>query len=127
MQSSSSLKFVALAPLLIAVSALIISCGGSKANVRKTDSGPDAARPAIEVTTASAIKRELPRYFEATGSLAGDQQTDVAPQTSGKIVAVCVWIRSPGGVRRILAHVAVGGAPTPRQRSPLPMQPGPWR
>src|SRR5258705_1111778 len=94
MQSSSSLKFVALAPLLIAVSALIISCGGSKANVRKTDSGPDAARPAIEVTTASAIKRELPRYFEATGSLAGDQQTDVAPQTSGKVVLVGVDIGS---------------------------------
>ena len=94
MQSSSSLKFVALAPLLIAVSALIISCGGSKANVRKTDSGPDAAPPAIEVTTASAIKRELPRYFEATGSLAGDQQTDVAPQTSGKVVEVGVDIGS---------------------------------
>lgn len=94
MQSSSSLKFVALALLLIAVSAFIISCGGSKANVRKTDSGPDAAPPAIEVTTASAIKRELPRYFEATGSLAGDQQTDVAPQTSGKIVAVGVDIGS---------------------------------
>ena len=94
MQSSSSLKFVALALLLIAVSAFIISCGGSKANVRKTDSGPDKAPPAIEVTTASAIKRELPRYFEATGSLAGDQQTDVAPQTSGKIVAVGVDIGS---------------------------------
>ena len=94
MQSSSSLKFVALALLLIAVSAFIISCGGSKANVRKTDSGPDAAPPAIEVTTASAVKRELPRYFEATGSLAGDQQTDVAPQTSGKVVLVGVDIGS---------------------------------
>jgi RND family efflux transporter MFP subunit len=93
MQSSRSLKFVALCLLIIAVSAFIISCGGSKANVRKTDSGPDAA-PAIDVTTASAIKRELPRYFEATGSLAGDQQTDVAPQTSGKVVAVGVDIGS---------------------------------
>ena len=53
---------------------------------------------AVEVTTAAAIKRELPRFFEATGSLAGDQQTDVAPQTSGKVVAVGVDIGSP--VRR---------------------------
>jgi RND family efflux transporter MFP subunit len=46
------------------------------------------------VTTAAAIKRELPRFFEATGSLAGDQQTDVAPQTSGKVVAIGVDIGS---------------------------------
>src|SRR5258705_3844742 len=112
MQSSSSLKFVALALLLIAVSAFIISCGGSKANVRKTDSGPDAAPPAIEVTTASAIKRELPRYFEATGSLAGDQQTDVAPQTSGKIVAGGGVIWSPGRGGAILVKVGGSGLPT---------------
>src|SRR6185295_16656931 len=33
------------------------------------------------------VQRELPRYFEATGSLAGDVQTDVQPQTAGKVVA----------------------------------------
>jgi RND family efflux transporter MFP subunit len=46
------------------------------------------------VTTAAAIKRDLPRFFEATGSLAGDEQTDVAPQTAGKVVAVGVDIGS---------------------------------
>jgi multidrug efflux pump subunit AcrA (membrane-fusion protein) len=40
----------------------------------------------------------LPQFFEATGSLAGDQQTDVAPQTAGKVVEVGVDIGSP--VRR---------------------------
>jgi len=34
--------------------------------------------------------RELPRFFEATGSLAGDQQTDVAPSIAGKVVAIGV-------------------------------------
>ncbi|HEY3582588.1 MAG TPA: efflux RND transporter periplasmic adaptor subunit, partial [Pyrinomonadaceae bacterium] len=43
---------------------------------------------------AAAIKRDLPRFFEATGSLAGDEQTDVAPQTAGKVVAVGVDIGS---------------------------------
>jgi multidrug efflux pump subunit AcrA (membrane-fusion protein) len=32
----------------------------------------------------------LPRFLEATGSLAADEQTDVAPATSGKVVAVGV-------------------------------------
>ena len=80
--------------LLVAVGAFITSCGGSKANGR-TEETPANTQPApVEVTTAAAIKRDLPRFFEATGSLAGDQQTDVAPQTSGKVVAVGVDIGS---------------------------------
>ena len=83
--------------LLVAVAAFIAACGGSKANVRKEETA-NTPPPAVDVTTATAIKRDLPRFFEATGSLAGDQQTDVAPQTSGKVVAVGVDIGSP--VRR---------------------------
>jgi len=48
----------------------------------------------VEVTTAAAIMRDVPGFFEATGSLAGDEQTDVAPQTSGKVVTLGVDIGS---------------------------------
>jgi RND family efflux transporter MFP subunit len=48
----------------------------------------------IEVSTAPAVLRQLPRYFEATGSLAANEQTDVAPETSGKVAAVGVDIGS---------------------------------
>jgi multidrug efflux pump subunit AcrA (membrane-fusion protein) len=82
--------------LLVVAAVALAACGRSNAN-GKTESTP-AAPSAVEVTTAAAIKRELPRFFEATGSLAGDQQTDVAPQTAGKVVAVGVEIGSP--VRR---------------------------
>ena len=65
------------------------SCGGSKANVRKDEN--TAAQPApVEVTTAPAIVRELPRFFEATGSFTGDEQTDVSPSIAGKVVAIGV-------------------------------------
>jgi len=86
------LKLTAFVLLLIAFAALAISCGGSKANVRKDEPGTTASPNAVDVTTATAIVRELPRFFEATGSLAGDQQTDVAPQTSGKVIALGVDI-----------------------------------
>lgn len=80
---------------LVVAGAFVASCRGSKANVRKEESNANAQPAAVEgVTTAAAIKRELPRFFEATGSLAGDQQTDVAPQTSGKVVAIGVDIGS---------------------------------
>jgi len=94
MQLTGKLKLALVMLLLVAVGAFVASCRGSKANVRKEESAANSEPVAIEVTTAAAIKRELPRFFEATGSLAGDQQTDVAPQTSGKVVAVGVDIGS---------------------------------
>ena len=42
----------------------------------------------IDVTTAQAVVKTIPTYFEATGNLAGDEQTDVAPAVAGKIVQV---------------------------------------
>lgn len=98
MRSKGNLKPVILILLLVAVGAFIASCGGSKANVRKEEAAANTQPVVVEVTTAAAIRRDLPRFFEATGSLAGDQQTDVAPQTSGKVVAVGVDIGS--AVRR---------------------------
>lgn len=96
MTSQGKLKLGLLVLLLAAISIFAASCGGSKANVRKDEPAATASQPEpVEVTSAAAIKRELPRFFEATGSLAGDQQTDVAPQTSGKVVAVGVDIGSP--------------------------------
>src|SRR5215213_4679440 len=95
MQSQGKLKFAALVLLLLAAGAFVASCGGSRANSRKEEAAATAQPVVIEVTTAAAIQRDLPRFFEATGSLAGDQQTDVAPQTSGKVVAVGVEIGSP--------------------------------
>lgn len=78
---------------LLTLSAFAMSCGGSKANVR-VNAAASPTPAAIEVTTAAAIQRELPRYFEATGSLAGDMQSDVQPQTSGKVVALGVDLGS---------------------------------
>lgn len=94
MLSKSNLKFAAFVLVLVAVGAFIASCGGSRANVRKDETNATNQAAAVEVTTAAAIKRDLPRFFEATGSLAGDQQTDVAPQTAGKVVAIGVDIGS---------------------------------
>ena len=83
----------ALAALGSAVVLFATSCGGSKANVR-TEAGTPAQPVAVEVTTATAISRELPQFFEATGSLTGDEQTDVAPSIAGKVVSINVDLGS---------------------------------
>src|SRR5215510_12165538 len=93
MRFQGKLKVLILLLALVVAAAFVASCRGSKANVRKEEPNANSQPAIVEgVTTAAAIKRELPRFFEATGSLAGDQQTDVAPQTSGKVVALGVDI-----------------------------------
>jgi membrane fusion protein, multidrug efflux system len=89
----SALQLFSLAVALSGLLLLATSCGGSKANVRN-DTNAAAQPAAVEVTTAPAIVRELPRFFEATGSLTGDEQTDVSPSIAGKVVAVGVEMGS---------------------------------
>ena len=61
------------------------ACGGSNAQVNVNVE----TKPAnIEITTAQAVVRQIPTYFEATGNLASDAQTDVAPTVGGKIIEV---------------------------------------
>jgi multidrug efflux pump subunit AcrA (membrane-fusion protein) len=93
-QPSRLFPFLALAILVAALPLIGISCGGSKANVRNDESTAAVQPAVVDVTTASAIVRELPRFFEATGSLTGDQQTDVAPSVAGKVVAIGVELGS---------------------------------
>ena len=93
MRASKILKALILATLISAAGLLAISCRGSKANVKHDPSTPPEPVP-VEVTTAPAILRDLPRFFEATGSLAGDQQTDVAPSVGGKVTAIGVDLGS---------------------------------
>lgn len=88
------LAFLSTAIFVASLALGAISCGGSKANVRTEETTGPAQPAVVNVTTASAIVRELPRFFEATGSLTGDQQTDVAPSVAGKVVAIGVDLGS---------------------------------
>lgn len=74
---------------------LAASCGGSRAESNKAAEAQAVAGPAaVEVGTAPAIVRSLPRYVEATGALAPDEQTDVAPTVGGRVTAVAVDLGS---------------------------------
>lgn len=77
---------------IIALAAAGLACKRSKAG----NNNAAAATPAsvVDVTTTPAIVRQLPRYFEASGSLAANEQTDVAPSTSGKVAAIGVEMGS---------------------------------
>lgn len=89
-----SFSFLSLVAIVAGLLVVCTSCGGSKANVRNKEANAAAQPTLVEVTTASAIVRDLPQFFEATGSLSGDQQTDVAPSVAGKVVAIGVELGS---------------------------------
>jgi multidrug efflux pump subunit AcrA (membrane-fusion protein) len=82
--------------LLLAHAAFSAACGGGSRAKANGNSAPDpnATPEAVQVTTAAAIVRDLPRFIEATGSLAADAQTDVAPNVGGRVAAVGVDLGS---------------------------------
>jgi RND family efflux transporter MFP subunit len=96
MISREQLKSLSLAFALVAAGVFLSACGGgSKAQSNAQQANAAAPAPAVvDVTTAPAITRDLPRFFEATGSLIADEQTDVAPSISGKVVAIGVELGS---------------------------------
>jgi RND family efflux transporter MFP subunit len=70
---------------IIAVAALLTACGSRTAN---TNTNASTQPTTVDVKTAQAVTKQIPTYFEATGNLASDAQTDVAPSIAGKVVEV---------------------------------------
>jgi len=83
---------------LVLLLTLAATAGGALSACKRSNGQTNAAASAsptpsiIEVTTMAAVSRQLPQYFEATGNLAANEQTDVAPETSGRVAAVGVDI-----------------------------------
>jgi RND family efflux transporter MFP subunit len=87
------------------------SCGGSRAQANKKEAPAAPAAPAaVDVTTAPAIIRDLPRFVEATGSLAADEQTDVAPIVGGRVISVGVDLGSYVQKGQVIAQLDSGDA-----------------
>jgi multidrug efflux pump subunit AcrA (membrane-fusion protein) len=79
--------------VVMAIGAGVTACKRSNGQTNATATA--SSTPAVvQVSSSAAISRQLPRYFEGTGSLAANEQTDVAAETSGKVAAVGVDIGS---------------------------------
>lgn len=83
-----TVKFISSAIILTSLALFLTSCGSSKAETNAANSNKSNETQIVDVTTTAAIVRDIPSYFEATGTLASDAQTDVAPTIAGKIIEV---------------------------------------
>lgn len=92
---------------LLGASLFAAACGGrsetranttvetASGNTRRGGGGGGGAAaegPAVTVTTATAVGREVPSYIQASGSLIADETSDVASQISGQVVATPVGV-----------------------------------
>ncbi|HEU5238886.1 MAG TPA: efflux RND transporter periplasmic adaptor subunit [Pyrinomonadaceae bacterium] len=93
MSRSGFLK-LAVTGLVLAIAALALAGCNRSAGQSNAAANASATPNVVQVGTSAAIVRQLPQFFEGTGSLAANQQTDVAPETSGKVAAVDVDIGS---------------------------------
>ncbi len=71
--------------LVVALVAAANACGGSVESKTKTQETEKESAP-VAVSTARVVSREIPSYIQATGSLAAQETSDVAPKTAGQIV-----------------------------------------
>ncbi|MBV9209627.1 MAG: efflux RND transporter periplasmic adaptor subunit [Acidobacteria bacterium] len=96
---SRRLQTVALALVALAFALSLVGCGRSESKANTKGAGGNEARAGnageaapIAVTTSKASAREVPSYIQATGSLIAEESSDVAPQTSGQVVATPVGV-----------------------------------
>ena len=81
---------------------LISGCSsGNSATTANANTQPAT----VDVTTEAAVIKPIPTYVEATGNLASDAQTDVAPNVAGKIVEVNFDIGSYVGQGDVLVRL----------------------
>lgn len=71
---------------LLAAAGLLAGCGAKGATAVNVN--VNAQPTLVDVTTTQAAVKAIPTYFEATGNLASDAATDVAPNVAGKILEV---------------------------------------
>jgi membrane fusion protein (multidrug efflux system) len=72
--------------LLVAATAAVSGCGRNAGDPL----APAQARGPVAVRIATAVGRDEPVTIEATGSFQADESSDVAPETSGRVIATPV-------------------------------------
>ena len=74
--------------LAITVLTAVLTAFGCGSKTANSNANANNQPTTIDVTTTQAVTKPIPTYFEATGNLASDAQTDVAPVVAGKVLEV---------------------------------------
>ncbi|HEX8368264.1 MAG TPA: efflux RND transporter periplasmic adaptor subunit [Pyrinomonadaceae bacterium] len=95
-----------LSGLFIILSLLATACGGgSKTANNNANSQSNTGSSVVDVTTVQATSRGVPAFIQSTGSLVAEEQSDIAPQVSGQIVATPVNVGAFVGQGDVIARL----------------------
>lgn len=90
MAKGKTISTIVLCGFLISLP-LLEACSRKNNSNANGSANPAAAQAkTVEVTTAQAVSRQVPSFIQATGTLVADEQSDIAPQASGQIIATPV-------------------------------------
>lgn len=81
------------------------SRGSKTANSNANSQANSSAPSVVEVTTTQAVSRSVPAYIQTTGSLVAEEQSDIAPQVSGQIIATPVDVGAFVGRGDVIARL----------------------
>jgi multidrug efflux pump subunit AcrA (membrane-fusion protein) len=79
--------------LLFLFSALFAACSRSESRPtgqRGPNANGNSNEEVVTITQTAAVAREVPSYVQATGSLAANETSDVAPKVAGKVTNTMV-------------------------------------
>jgi RND family efflux transporter MFP subunit len=77
-------------PLLVLMSALVAAACGSANGASSSTAKPDSGPAAVPVAVAAVVEQPIARFIRVTGTLAAEEQADVAAETQGRVVATPV-------------------------------------
>lgn len=80
----------AFCPLFVFFSLILATAAAGCRGTTGEAKAPAGSASAIPVGTATAIERPLARFIKVTGTLAAEEQADVAAETQGRVVATPV-------------------------------------
>lgn len=79
--------------ILVITAALSTGCGKSEATGNKSSEvAPELDLRSVEASVSEAVLKEVPNYIQATGSFFADETSDLAPETSGQVIATPVEV-----------------------------------
>ena len=101
----------ALATSAVAIVAVLVSaCGGSPPPAEAAELAAGTAGRPIDVTVAAVQERDVPLRIQATGAFVADEESDVAPETSGLVAATPVDVGDRVAAGAVIARLSTADA-----------------
>jgi RND family efflux transporter MFP subunit len=85
---------------------LAAGCGGAASPEARTAAMPAGDAPSVTVTTSVAVERQISRYVPVTGTLAAQEQADVASEIAGRVVSTPVERGTRVAAGSVLVQIA---------------------